>query len=188
MSVRLIALAASYRAGSYNQQLLRIAAAEAAEAGAEITFIDYAALDAPLFRDTDEDATELPAGVKRLADALLEHDGMLLASPEYNWSMPASLKNLIDWLSVDPRAPLSGRTALLMTATPSTRGGITGLTQLRIPLMNLHVWVHPQLIGIGQCATAFQGEGLAHAKEHAYLRAQVKEFVAATGKLAVLSA
>lgn len=184
MSVRLAAFAASYREGSFNQQLLQAAIREAQAAGAEVTLLDYAALDAPLFRDTDEDATELPAGVARLAEALLHHDGMLIASPEYNWSMPASLKNLIDWLSVDARAPLAGKTALLMTATPSTRGGITGLTQLRTPLMNLHVWVYPQLIGIGQCGEAIADGTLIYPKDSAYLSAHVAQFVAITQKLA----
>ncbi len=184
MPVNLLALAASYRPESYNMQLLRLAMAEAQKAGADITLIDYPSLEAPLFRDTDEDANELPAGVARFAEALLSHDGILLASPEYNWSMPASLKNLIDWLSVDARAPLSGKSALLMTATPSSRGGITGLNQLRTPLMNLHMWVYPQLIGIGHCIDAFGPNGLAHPKEHDYLAAHVAGFVDATAKLA----
>lgn len=183
MSVKLIALAASYRAESYNEQLLRIAVREAEASGAHVTTLEYASLEAPIFRDTDEDASELPAGVAALASALLTHDGILLASPEYNWSMPASLKNLIDWLSVDARAPLAGKTALLMTATPSTRGGITGLTQLRTPLMNLHVWVYPQLIGIGQCISGLSPEGLVHAKERDYMRQHVADFVATTRKL-----
>lgn len=185
MTTRLVAFAASYRQESYNQQLLRIATREAEAAGATVTVLDYALLEAPLFRDTDEDAAELPAGVATLAEALLRHDGMLIASPEYNWSMPASLKNLIDWLSVDARAPLSGKTALLMTATPSSRGGITGLNQLRTPLMNLHVWVYPQLIGIGQCIGAFSPEGLVHPKDHDFMQHHVREFVTTTRKLRI---
>ncbi len=185
MSARLLALSASYRPDSYNQQLLRIATKVAEAAGAQVLTLDYPSLDTPLFRDTDEDAAELPAGVARLSEALLSHDGILLASPEYNWSIPASLKNLIDWLSVDGRAPLAGKTALLMSATPSARGGITGLNQLRTPLMNLHMHVYPQLIGIGACGSAMQGDALVHAKDRDYLDHHVAEFVRFTAKLSV---
>lgn len=183
MGPRLIAFAASYRAGSYNQQLLTLAVRDARAAGAEVTVLDYAALESPLFRDTDENGTSLPEGVERLAQALLSHDGMLIASPEYNWSMPASLKNLIDWLSVDTRAPLTGKTALLLTATPSVRGGVTGLTQLRTPLMHLHVWVYPQLIGIGQCDTALVADGFVSKRDRDYLRMHMASFITMTRKL-----
>lgn len=184
MRPRLIAFAASYRTESYNQQLLALAVREAEAAGAEVTVLDYASLEAPFFRDTDENGVALPKGIERLAQALLAHDGLIVASPEYNWSMPASLKNLIDWLSVDPRAPLTGKTALLLTATPSTRGGITGLTQLRTPLMHLHVWVYPQLIGIGQCETALSAKGFTNERDRAYLHMHMAAFIAMTGKLA----
>jgi len=178
MSVKLLAFAASHRANSFNRRLLEMAAHEAEHAGAAITRMEYADFDAPLFKDLDEDTHHLPEGASRLGDAILAHDGFLLASPEYNWSMPGSLKNLIDWLSVDPRKPLTGKLALLLCASPSTRGGVLGLTQLRVPLENQHVWVYPQLIGIGGCTEAIAEAHFTHEKDHAFLRSHVAEFVA----------
>lgn len=178
---KLLALAASTRPNSFNRRLLAMAVHEAEQAGASVTLLEYADLDVPLFRDEEE--RSLPPGAVKLADALLEHAGLLLASPEYNWSMPGSLKNLIDWISVDPRAPLTGRTALLMSASPSTRGGIMGLSQLRVPLENLHMWVYPQLVGVGKCTEAIQESHFAREKDTAFLRTHVAEFVATTRKL-----
>src|SRR5262245_8119107 len=124
---KLLALAASYRNDSLNRQLLDLAIPQAEAAGAKITRIDYEACDAPLYRDDD---APLPPGAQYFADQLLQHDGLLLASPEYNWSVPGSLKNLIDWVSRDRRAPFTGRTGLVMSATPSKRSGISGLQHL----------------------------------------------------------
>lgn len=179
---RLLALAASTRPNSFNRRLLAMAAHEAGQAGADVTLLDYADLDVPLFKDEEE--RSLPPGAVKLADALLGHDGLLLASPEYNWSMPGSLKNLIDWISIDPRSPFAGRTALLMSASPSTRGGIMGLSQLRVPLENLHMWVYPQLIGVGKCTEAIHESQFAREKDTSFLRAHVAEFVATTRKMA----
>lgn len=180
----LLAFGASTRPNSFNRRLLAMAVAQAEAAGASVTTLDYDQFDAPLFKDQDEDARNLPQGVTVLADALLVHDGILLASPEYNWSMPGSLKNLIDWLSVDPRRPLTGKTALLLSASPSTRGGIMGLDALRVPLQNLHVWVYPQLIAIGNCAEFIVETHFAREKDASFLRTHVAEFVTATGRFA----
>ena len=170
MKVKLLALAASYRNDSLNRKLLDAAIPLAEAAGASVTRLDYAALESPPYRG-EHDA--LPDGALQFADALLEHDGLLLASPEYNWSVPGSLKNLIDWLSVDDRAPLARRTALLMSASPSVRGGLSGLQHLRVPLEALGMWVYPQMIGIG-------GGTLAKPKDKERLADFVQDFVRST--------
>jgi chromate reductase len=176
MSIKLLALAASFRADSINRRLLELAATEAGHAGASITTLAYADCEAPLYRG---DHTELPPGARLLADALLAHDGLLLASPEYNWSIPGSLKNLIDWLSVDARAPLNGRTGLLLCASPSARGGISGLQHLRVPLELLGMFVYPQMIGIGSIKDATP----LREKDKAHLKQCVQDFVRITGRV-----
>lgn len=173
---KLLALAASYRSDSLNRTLLSLAVPIAEAAGASVTTLDYEACEAPVYRG---EHTKIPPGAKLLADALLAHDGLILASPEYNWSMPGSLKNLIDWLSIDKRAPLKGRTSLLMCASPSTRGGISGLQHLRVPLELLGMWVYPQMIGIGSA----RGEFLLREKEKNHLDICMHDFVRATGAL-----
>lgn len=176
MSTKLLALAASYRSDSLNRALLELATPIAEKAGARITFLDYEACDAPLYRG---EHSHIPEGAKLLADQLLAHDGLLLASPEYNWSVPGSLKNLIDWLSIDKRQPLNGKTGLIMCASPSTRGGISGLQHLRVPLEVLGMWVYPQMIGIGSA----RGGLLTKEKDKLHLESCVRDFVRATGAL-----
>lgn len=171
---RLLALAASTRPDSLNKKLLAIATAHAEKAGAQVTVMDYASCDVPLFRDDD---APFPQGAKRLSDAIRAHDGFMLASPEYNWSIPGVLKNLIDWLSVDDSAPLKGRNAFLMCASPSIRGGILGLQQLGIPLSHLGVHVYPHLFTIGEAAAHLNAEGISNVKEANFLEQCVTDFV-----------
>lgn len=172
---KILALAASTRAGSLNKRLLAIAIAQAKAAGATVTEIDYAACDAPLYHG--EDKPTIPANVAMLSAALREHDALLLSSPEYNWSMPGALKNLIDWLSILPEAPLKGRHALLLCASPSVRGGILGLNQLSLPLAHLGMYVYPHLIAIGNAESEL-GDGKIHnSKDQKFLTHCVTDFV-----------
>lgn len=175
MSVKLLALAASYRPQSLNRHLLSLMEPLAIAAGAQVTHLDYAELDAPIYR---ADGAALPPGALKFAEALLSHHGILLASPEYNWSIPGGLKNLIDWMSVDPRNPLQGKTALLVCASPSGRGGISGLQQLRVPLEVLGTWIYPNMIGIGQYSGTLTG------KDQQHLHSCITDFITATGALA----
>lgn len=175
MSTKLLALAASTRPESLNKKLLAIAATHAHAAGAEVTFYDYAACETPIYRD--DSSQPYPASAKALGDALRAHDGLLLASPEYNWSMPGSLKNLIDWLSVEKPMPLKGKHALLMCASPSVRGGILGLNQLSVPLNHLGMYVYPHLIAVGDAESQITAEGITGEKDAAFLAECVADFV-----------
>jgi NAD(P)H-dependent FMN reductase len=152
--------------------------ADAQKAGAQVTVMDYAQCDAPLYRN--EAGQAFPEGAKRLSDALKAHDGILLASPEYNWSISGALKNLIDWLSVDKSAPLKGKHALLLCASPSSRGGILGLNQLSLPLAHLGVYVYPHLIAIGEAETQLTADGIANSKDKKFLSTCVTDFVRVT--------
>lgn len=175
---RLLAIAASTRSDSLNRKLLEIAARHAEAAGAHVTFFDYAQCISPMF--LDEDAPEPLPGIKRISDAIRAHDGILLASPEYNWSIPGHLKSLIDWLSVDPFPPLKGKSALLMCASPSIRGGILGLNQLSLPLNHLGMYVYPHLIAIGDAKNQLTPIGIANQKDADFLSHCVTDFVRVT--------
>ncbi len=173
MSRHFLAFAASTRAESLNKRLMARAVAVAEATGAHVHILDYESLQAPLY--LGETAPALPAGPARLSEALRNADGLMIASPEHNWSMPASLKNLIDWLSLDPRAPLKGKRALLMCASPSVRGGILGLQQLSVPLSHLGVHVYPHLIAMGNAEEQLAS---ATSKDHDFLRSCVADWVA----------
>jgi chromate reductase, NAD(P)H dehydrogenase (quinone) len=97
--VRILALGGSLRAASFNRALLHEAAALAPD-GADL---DLGLLDVvgalPLFDQDILDGDGPPADVVRLKDALRGADGLLIATPEYNWSIPGFLKNAVDWAS-----------------------------------------------------------------------------------------
>lgn len=175
MAAKLLTLAASFRPTSLNRKLLTVASNLAEEAGATLNPFDYAHADIPLYRE-EHVGDALPNGVKLFADALLATDGLLLASPEYNWSIPGTLKNLIDWLSVDPRKPLKNRHALLMCASPSVRGGILGLQQLSVPLAHLGMHVYPHLIAIGDAESQLGSSGI-NTKDAQFLSQCINDFV-----------
>jgi chromate reductase, NAD(P)H dehydrogenase (quinone) len=98
-TIRILALGGSLRAASRNRALLDEAAA-LAPAGAAIDLSQLATIGSlPLFNQDILDREGFPAGVPELKDALRAADGLLIATPEYNWGIPGFLKNAIDWAS-----------------------------------------------------------------------------------------
>ncbi|WP_159766097.1 NADPH-dependent FMN reductase [Streptomyces sp. HM190] len=97
MSVRILALVGSLRAGSHNRQLAE-AAVKHAPSGVEIELYEGLA-DIPFYNEDIDTEEALPATAARLRGAAGRADGFLLFSPEYNGTIPAVLKNAIDWLS-----------------------------------------------------------------------------------------
>lgn len=144
---RILAFGGSLRAGSHNQRLAAIAAEGARKAGADVTLI--ALRDHPLpFYDQDlEDASGMPENAAKLKALFDAADGFLIASPEYNSSYTAALKNTIDWVSratSDDEPPLSvfkGKTAAILAASPGGYGGARSLSALRTLLGNIQVTV-----------------------------------------------
>jgi hypothetical protein len=105
---KILAFAGSTRKESFNKKLVRIAAQGARATGAEVSVIDLRDLPLPLFDEDLEREKGLPENARKLKDLFLAHHGLLIASPEYNSSYSAVLKNTIDWVSrpVQGEAPL----------------------------------------------------------------------------------
>jgi chromate reductase len=155
MTVRLLAFAASLRRGSVNRRLLTVAVEIARAGGAEVDLVDFAAFDMPLYNHDVQEASGFPAGAQELARRVLAADGMLIASPEYNYSLPGTLKNAIDWVSRMKPMPFRGRSAFLMAASAGLVGGVRGLWQLRIPLEGCGVVVYPDMFPLSHAPQAF---------------------------------
>ncbi len=161
---KILAFAGSTRIDSYNKKLVKIAAAGAKVAGAEVTYIDLRDLPLPLF-DEDLEAQEgLPANARTFKDLLISHQGLLIASPEYNSSLTAVLKNAIDWASRPapneaPLAAFAGKVASIMSASPGALGGLRGLVHLRSILGNIKVLVLPDQIALPKAYEAFNADG-----------------------------
>ena len=112
--IRIVALVGSTRRGSFNGALLR-AARDVAPAGVAIEAFPIERLP---FYDADLDARGATSEVDALREAIAASDGLLVVTPEYNHSLPAVVKNAIDWASRPAAAaPLKGRPVLLMGAT-----------------------------------------------------------------------
>jgi len=97
MSVRILALVGSLRAGSTNRQLAE-AAVKVAPEGAEVVLFEGLG-DVPFYNEDIDVEGSVPAAAVALRDAANGADALLLFSPEYNGTIPAVLKNAIDWLS-----------------------------------------------------------------------------------------
>jgi chromate reductase len=165
MSVpRILAFAGSLRKESYNKKLAQIAAAGARRAGAEVTYIDLKDYPLPIFDEDLEKASGLPENGRKLKTLFLEHDGILLAAPEYNSSITAVLKNTIDWVSrpvqgEPPLACFAGKVATLMSASPGGLGGLRGLVHVRAILGNINVIVLPDQLAIARAFETFADDG-----------------------------
>ena len=183
MPLKVLALAGSLRKGSYNKKLVRVAARFAREAGAEVTELDLAEHPLPIFDEDLETRDGVHPTAMKLKKLFREHDAFLISSPEYNSSLSAALKNVIDWLSrpVDGEPPLAcfkGKTAALFAASPGALGGLRGLVHLRAILGNIGVLLLADQLAVGKANEAFAPDGsLANPKQAAMVKAIVEELV-----------
>ena len=187
---KVLAFAGSTRTGSYNKKLAQRAAASARAAGADVTLIDLRDFTMPLYDGDLETASGLPPYAVTFKELLLAHQGLLIASPEYNSSIPGVLKNAIDWASrVAPNeAPLAcfaGKVAALTSASPGALGGLRGLVTLRSILGNIQVLVLPEQVAIPKAHEAFTDDGaLKDPKQQAQLDRLSARLVGVLNKLA----
>lgn len=158
---RILAFGGSLRRESWNQKLAAVAAAGAREAGAEVTLLSLRDFPLPVFDEDLEAAGGMPENAKQLKALFREHHGLIIASPEYNSSVTAALKNAIDWISrteskeESPLSVLAGKTAILCAASPGALGGLRGLVHLRAILGNIGITVLPDQIALGKSYEAF---------------------------------
>lgn len=161
---KILAFAGSARQGSYNSYLVRIAAEAAEQAGASVRVLDLGDFRLPLFDEDLERNEGPPENAVRLKQIFLEHEGLLIASPEYNSSITPLLKNTIDWVSrpaegEPPLAAYRGKVASLMSASPGGLGGLRGLVHVRSILSNIGVVVLPKQVAVSRAAEAFDADG-----------------------------
>jgi NAD(P)H-dependent FMN reductase len=123
MSVRILALVGSLRAGSHNRQLAE-AAVKLAPEGAEVELFDGLA-EIPFYNEDIDVEGSVPAAAAKLREAANAADGLLLFTPEYNGTIPAVLKNAIDWLSRPYGAgALSGKPVAVVGTAFGQYGGV----------------------------------------------------------------
>ena len=161
---QVLVFAGSRRNDSVNRKLAKIAAKRLEAAEVAATLVELRDYPMPLY-DGDLEAEEgTPAEVTAFQELMRSHDALVIASPEFNGSFSALLKNLIDWVSRPvagggPTALFRGKTAALLSASPGRGGGRRGLRHLRELLEMIGVTVIANQLAIGDASHAFDQNG-----------------------------
>ena len=153
--IRLLGLAGSLRAASFNRALLR-AAEELAPSGVEITTFD--GLGVLPFYDGDVEAAGEPIAVRALRSAIDDADAILLVTPEYNDGTSAVLKNAIDWASRPPQRTLAGKPAAVMGASVTPGGARGGIESVQRSLRRAGTDVLAEQVAVPSASDVFDAE------------------------------
>ncbi|PTW62787.1 NAD(P)H-dependent FMN reductase [Breoghania corrubedonensis] len=163
---RILVFAGSTRGGSINARLAAAAVKELALADAEVTRISLADYPLPIYNGDLEDEHGVPEPAKRLVRHFLSHHGILVVTPEYNASIPALLKNTLDWMSRRGAAgqpyesPFRNRVFAISAATNGQFGGIRALMALRPILeLGLGATVIPEQLALARAENGFGENG-----------------------------
>lgn len=177
--MRVLAFAASLRRGSLNRRLLEVAVRLARECGdVEVDVAEFSEFHMPLYDGDEDHARGLPPGALALKQRLSLVEAVMIAAPEYNYSIAGTLKNAIDWVSRARPMPWRGKSIYLMSASPSPMGGIRGLWQTRIPLEGCGALVFPDMFALAHASEAFDEKGmLREANRAEKLRQEVTGFL-----------
>jgi chromate reductase len=164
MSRKILVFAGSTRANSLHRKLALETVDLLRASGADATFADIRDYPMPIYDGDLEEASGLPPNAKAFKELARAHDVFVIASPEYNGSFPAVLKNAIDWISRpepgEPRlAVFRGKTAAIMSASPGPGGGRRGLKHLRELLEMIGVTVIPAQLEVALASQAFDDSG-----------------------------
>src|SRR6185436_5829253 len=168
--------AAALRRDSLNRKLVRLAAQAAERAGATVDLVDFHEFDMPLYDGDVETTSGVPAGAQKLRERFLGADAFMISSPEYNFSIPGTLKNAIDWVSRMNPPAWRGKPGLLLSASPSLVGGNRGLWAIRVPLEATSAHLYPDMFSLASAHEAFDEAG---ALKDAKMAARLDKLVAA---------
>lgn len=183
--MKTLLLVASLRKESLNLRLAHRAAAHLSAAGATPEIRRLNEFEMPLYDGDIESASGLPPGAEKLAAAIRAADALVIASPEYNYSIPGVLKNAIDWISRErPRNCLKHLPVQLISASPAEAGGIRGLWHLRQPLTGNFCHIHAPMFALAQAHEGFNEDGtLRNAKLDEMLAGMMADFTHFAGAL-----
>jgi NAD(P)H-dependent FMN reductase len=166
-AMKVLVFAGSTRAGSFNRKLAHVVAKMAAASGADVTHIELADFDIPLY-NADLEARGTPADVMRLKQVMYENPAWIVCTPEYNASYPPLVKNTLDWVSSpvkgdpvwnDDFRSSRGKVVGVLSASPGALGGLRSQSHLIPLLFNLKCWVCPTVFALSKAGDAFDAQG-----------------------------
>ncbi|EME1046730.1 NAD(P)H-dependent oxidoreductase [Salmonella enterica] len=146
-TLNVVTLLGSLRKGSFNGMVARTLP-KVAPAGMTVSLLPSIG-DIPLYDADIQQEEGFPASVEALAEQIRNADGVIIVTPEYNYSVPGGLKNAIDWLSRLPEQPLAGKPVLIQTSSMGAIGGARCQYHLRQILVFLDAMVmnKPEFMG-----------------------------------------
>jgi len=175
--MRLLAISGSLRRGSHNTRLLRVAA-ELAPPSVEVEIFD-GLKDVPPY-DEDDDVAPVPDGAERLRDAIAAADAILIATPEYNSSLPGQLKNALDWASRPfPDNALRNKPVAVIGASTGMFGAVWAQAEARKVLGATGARVIDVELPIPGAEDAFDGVRLADEELHRRLAEVLDDLIEA---------
>jgi chromate reductase len=181
--MRVLTISGSLRPDSYNSLLLD-AIEEQAPAGVELHRFDGLA-DIPHFHGDRSDPEPVPEAVERLRDAIASADAVIIATPEYNGSIPGTLKNALDWASTPfPDNALRGKPVAVIGASTGGYGGMWAQAELRKVLGIIGARVVPSDFSLAHANQQFDESGRLAPNQAARLAVAVEQLVAETQPLA----
>lgn len=165
MTPKILVFAGSNRVGAYSGKTADCAQKELALQGAEVTRISLADYPLPIVDEDLEREKGIPENALKLARLIAAHDGVLVATPEYNRSLPPLLKNTIDWISRvskdngKPLHPFSGKAFALCSSSNGPFAGIYAINHLRTVLVHVGCEVVSPQCSIMRGQDAFDDNG-----------------------------
>ena len=139
MALNILTICGSLRKKSYNRALMNVLPSLAP---AGMTFKESPSIAAiPHYDADDQNASGFPASVTALADAIRQADGIIIVTPEYNWTIPGTLKNALDWVSRMKEQPFAGKPVALQSATQGPLGGARLQYHLRMTFTYLNCFI-----------------------------------------------
>lgn len=162
---RILVIPGSNRSGSFNVKLAAVAAKELALLGAEVTRISLIDYPLPVYDEDLKSNDGVHKNALKLAEMISVHDGIFIASPEYNSSISPLMKNTVDWISIirkqddKPWVPLKGKVVGLGAASPGNLGGVRGLNHLRDVLVSVGCQVISEQTLVPAAGKAFADDG-----------------------------
>jgi chromate reductase len=161
---KVLCFAGSLRKDSLNKKLVKVAIEGVKKAGLEATYVDLSDYPMPIYDGDIEAADGLPENAKKFKKLMMDHQGFVIACPEYNSSITGVLKNVIDWASrPEPGekmlAAFTGKVCGLVAASPGALGGLRGLVTVRSIFGNIGVLVVPEQVAVPKAHEAFDEDG-----------------------------
>ena len=156
--MKLFMFAASLQKVSLNKKLIQIAHDQVVRLGHEVDLGDFSEFSADLYNADIQNGTGIPKVITDFVTRMHQADGLIISSPEYNFSIPGTLKNLIDWVSRIKPMPWKNQRLFLMSASPALVGGNRGLWATRVPLESCGALIYPDMFSLASAHEAFDDQ------------------------------